>query len=314
MHLGTDLVGQHFPAGPVGLVHAVFDGDDRVTLGQARQVVGKTFGAEYLAFASQIVLTVLEELAGSAVQGQGHVFTQLVTSVGDGFGNSSQSIFVGGQVRRETTFVTHGGIQATGFEHGFQVMEDFGTHTQGVGKVLGTDRLHHELLDIDVVVRVFTAVDDVHHRHRHRVDARSTVKVGDVCVQRHALGLGSGFGGGQGYGENGVSAKRGLVLGAVEFDHGAVESLLVKGVFTQQQVADRAIDVGYGLEHALAQVTALVAITQFQRFTRTGGSTGRRAGAADDTAFEDYIGFYGGVATGVENLTALDVDDFCHRV
>jgi len=27
-------------------------------------------------------------------------------------------------------------------------------------------RLDHELLDVDVVVRMRTAVDDVHHRHR----------------------------------------------------------------------------------------------------------------------------------------------------
>ena len=131
-------------------------------------------------------------------------------------------------------------------------------------------------------------------------------------VQRHALGLGGSLGGGQGHGEDGVGAQLGLVLGTVQLNHGTVQGLLVGRVLAQQQVADRAVDVGHGLQYALAQVTALVAITQFQRFARTGGSTGRRAGAADDAVFEDYIGFYGGVATGVENLTALDVDDLCH--
>src|SRR5690606_40209159 len=87
LHLGADLVGQHLPAVPVGLVHTVFDGDDRVALGQARQVVGEAFGIEDLAFTGQVVLTILVELAGGAVQGQGHIVTQGVAGVGDSLGN-----------------------------------------------------------------------------------------------------------------------------------------------------------------------------------------------------------------------------------
>ena len=159
---------------------------------------------------------------------------------------------------------------------------------------------------------MFATVDDVHHRYRHRVHARRAVQVSDVRVQRHAFGLGSGLGRGQGYGEDGVGTQRRFVLGSVEGDHRAVQALLVDRVFAQQQVTDRAVDVANGLQYALAQVTALVAITQFQRFARTGGSTGRRTGAADDAVVEDYIRFYRRITTGVENLTAFDVDDFCH--
>ena len=161
---------------------------------------------------------------------------------------------------------------------------------------------------------MLAAIDDIHHRHGHRVHARSAIQVGDVCVQRHALGLSGSLGSGQGYGKDGVGAQGGFVLGTVEGNHRQVEGFLVSCIFTQQQVADRAIDVGHGLQHALAQVTALVAITQFQRFTRTGGGTGRRAGAAHDAAFENYIGFHSRVTTGIENLTAFDVDDLCHCV
>ena len=233
LHLLADLVGQDFPASPVGLVHAVFDGDDRVALGQAGQVVGKAFGAEYLAFAGQVVLTVLEELGGSAVQSQSDVGAQLVAGVGHGLGDGGQGIFVGSQVRREAALVTHGGVQATGLQHGFEVMEDLGTHAQGVGEVLGADRLNHELLDIDVVIGMLTAVDDVHHRYRHGVDARGAIQIGDVRVQRHALGLGGSLGRGQGHGEDGVGAQLGLVLGTVQLDHGAVQGFLVGRVLAQ---------------------------------------------------------------------------------
>ncbi|MNO86315.1 hypothetical protein D3C76_777110 [compost metagenome] len=230
----------------------------------------------------------------------------------DRFGDCRQGVFVGSQVRREATFVTHGGVQATGLQHGFQVMEDLGAHAQCVGEVLGADRLDHELLDIDVVVGVFAAVDDVHHRNRHGVLAGSAVEVGDVRVERYALGLGSSLGGSQGHGEDGVGAQLGLVLGTVEFDHRAVQSLLVSRILAQQQVTDRAIDVGHGLQYALAQVTALVAIAQLEGFAGASGGTGRRTGAANDTAVQDHIRLNGRVAAGVQDLTALDVDDLCH--
>ena len=314
LHFAADLVGQHFPASPVGLIHTILDGDDRVTLGQAGQIVRETFSIEDFAFASQVVIAILEELAGSAVQGQGDIVAQGVTGIGNGFGDGRQRVLVGRQVRREAAFITNRSAEATGLQHGFEVMENFGAHAQRIGEGFRANRLNHELLDVDVVIGMLAAVDDVHHRNGHRVDAWSAIQIGDVRVQRHALGLSSSLGRSQGHSEDGVGTQGSFVLSTVEGNHRQVEGLLVGGIFAQQQVADRAIDISHGLQHTLAQVTALVAITQFQRFTRTGGGTGRRAGAADDTPVENYISLHSRVTTGVENLTAFDVDDLCHCV
>ena len=91
-----------------------------------------------------------------------------------------------------------------------------------------------------------------------------------------------------------------------------LRGFLLGRILAQQQVTDRPIAVGHGLQHALAQVTALVAIAQFESLAGTGGSTGRGAGAADDAAVQDHVRFNGRVAAGVQDLTALDVDDLCH--
>ncbi len=131
-------------------------------------------------------------------------------------------------------------------------------------------------------------------------------------VQRHALGLGSRLGCRQGNGEDRVGAQLGLVFGAVQFDHGAIQVSLSAGITTNQQLTDGAIDIGDGLEHALAEVTALVAITQFQCFARTGRGAGGCTGAAHDAAFQNYVRFNGRVTARVQNLTALDINDFCH--
>src|SRR5690606_38029270 len=50
LYLLSDLVGHNVPARPVGLVHAIFDGNDRVALAQVGEVIGETGGVELLAF------------------------------------------------------------------------------------------------------------------------------------------------------------------------------------------------------------------------------------------------------------------------
>ncbi|MNI16248.1 hypothetical protein D3C73_695750 [compost metagenome] len=192
------------------------------------------------------------------------------------------------------------------------MVENLGAHAQTFRERLGANRLNHEFLDVDVVIGVLAAVDDVHHRNRHRVDTRGAVQVGDVSVQRQVLVLCCCLGRGQGNGEDRVGAQGTFVFSTVELDHCQIERFLVAWVHAFQQVADRTVDVGYGLQNALAQVTALVAIAQLERLTRASGSTGRRAGTADDAVVEKHVRFHGGIATGVENFTTFDVDDFSH--
>src|SRR5690606_20473650 len=170
----------------------------------------------------------------------------------------------------------------------------------------------YEVPAVDVVVVVLATVDDVHHRHRHAVLAGGAVQVGNVRVQRHALGLGGGLGGSQGHGEDGVGAQLGLVLGTVQFDHGAVQTFLIQGITADQQLADGTIDVGNRLEYALAQVTALVAVTQFQCFAGAGGGAGGGTGAAEDAAFQNHVCFNGRVTARVQYFTTLDFNDLRH--
>jgi hypothetical protein len=47
-----------------------------------------------------------------------------------------------------------------------QRVEHLGAHAHGLGDARRADRYDHELLEVDVVVGVHPAIDDVHHRHR----------------------------------------------------------------------------------------------------------------------------------------------------
>ena len=119
---------------------------------------------------------------------------------------------------------------------------------QRLAEARRADRHDHELLEVDVVVGVDAAVEDVHHRHRQHVG----VGPADVAVERQLQLGGGGPGHGQGDAEDGVGAEAGLVVGAVEGDQLGVDDALVERVEALDGVGDLAVDVADGVEHALA--------------------------------------------------------------
>ncbi len=124
--------------------------------------------------------------------------------------------------------------------------------------------------------------------------------------------FGGGAGGGHGDGEDGVGAELGLVVGAVDGDHGGVDEALVGGVHAGELGGEDGLDVFDGLEDAFAEVDGLVAVAQLDGLVLAGGGAGGDGGAADGSAVEDDVGFDGGVAAGVEDFACVDRDDLGH--
>ena len=102
-------------------------------------------------------------------------------------------------------------------------MEDFRTHAQALAEGLRTDRHDHEFLEVDGVVSMNAAIDDVHHRNGKHARGSTT----DVAIERQARSIGSRLGSGKRHPEDGVGAEARLVGRAVEFDHRLVDGDLV---------------------------------------------------------------------------------------
>ncbi len=187
-------------------------------------------------------------------------------------------------------------------------MEDLRAVAQRLGEARRAHRHDHEFLDVDAVVGMRAAVDDVHHRHRHGEIAAGV----QVAEQRLAAGRGRSFGCRHGNREDGVGAEAALVLGAVELDEAPVQRDLLGGVHAFDGGADLAVDVRHGLQHALAQVTRLVAVTQLDGLARAGGRAGRHAGAAHETALQHHVRLDGGVAARIQDLARAHFYDLRH--
>ena len=120
-----------------------------------------------------------------------------------------------------------------------QGVEDLRAHAQAFGEALGAGRQDHELLDVDRIVGVGAAVDDVHHRHRQDAGRDAA----DILVERQADRDGAGLGRGQDDAEDGVGAQAALVRRCRRASiSGLVDAALVLGVDAGQGVEDLAVD------------------------------------------------------------------------
>ena len=74
------------------------------------------------------------------------------------------------------------GVVAGALQRVLQRMEDFGAHAHGFGDARGADRHDHEFLEVDRIVGMHAAIDDVHHRHGQQRRARAA----DITIERRS--------------------------------------------------------------------------------------------------------------------------------
>ena len=152
------------------------------------------------------------------------------------------------------------------------------------------------------------AIDDVHHRHRQGPRRGAA----DIAIERHVEGFGRRLGAGQRHAEDGVGAEPALVRRAVEIDHDLVDQDLLLDRHVAERLEDLAVDGLDRLLHALAEIARLVAVAQFDRLMRAGGSARRHRRAAQRAVLQHHIDLDGGIAAAIENFAADDVDDGGH--
>ncbi len=213
-----------------------------------------------------------------------------------------------GDVRRKAAFVADRGRHAFVVDDFLQRMKNLGAVAHRFAKARCTDRDDHQLLQIEVVVGVRAAVDDVHHRYRHLHRSRAA----EITIQRQAAFLGGGARHRHADGQRGVGAEPALVVAAVEVDQCAVEKGLLARVEPEHRFTDFGIDVFDGTQHAFAEIAVLVAVAQLDRLARAGRRTTGHRGAAHRARFEQDVALDGRVTAAVEDFAPDDVNDCAH--
>ena len=140
-----------------------------------------------------------------------------------------------------------------------------------------------------------------------------SVDTADVAVQRHPQLVGRRLRHGQAGAEHRIGAQAGLVVGAVEIDQGTVDLALIERVETGDRVGDLEVDEADRGQHPLA-TEAGAAVAQLDRFVFAGGRAARHRGSPEGTGSQHDVDLNGRVATRVQDLAALNMEDLAHGV
>ena len=181
-------------------------------------------------------------------------------------------------------------------------MEHFDAGPQGLVERIEAERDDHELLDVDRVVRVAAAVDDVHHRDRKPVRPDSA----DVAKQRQEAGAGRRVRTSERTGQDGVGPQVRFVLGAVGLDHRMIDRRLVGHVEVDQRLGERFIDVLDGLADAFPEIAALgVGVAQLVGFVPARAGPAGDGGPPDGPVFQLDVDFDGRISAAVQDLAGI---------
>ncbi len=170
------------------------------------------------------------ELAAGRVESQQYLVARHVAGALDRIEHEVEGLRIGFGIRREAAFVTDCRVQTALLKQCFERLEDLGAAAQRLAKARHTDGQNHELLQIDVVVGVGAAVENVHQRHRQHTGRRTA----EVSVQRHTSVFCGGMRCRHGHGEHGIGAQATLGRRAVEVDQELVEARLIERIRAQQ--------------------------------------------------------------------------------
>lgn len=110
-----------------------------------------------------------------------------------------------------------------------------------------------------------------------------------------------------------LAPKRPLLGGAVELDHGLIQSALVGGVHADDLRSDLFVDGLDGIEGALALITGLVAIATLPSLGFAGGSAGRNQAVAQGAIIGFQQDFHGRVAAGIKDFASVNAFNNCHN-
>ena len=112
---------------------------------------------------------------------------------------------------------------------------------------------------------------------------------------------------GQRHAEDGVCAELRLGRRTVERDHGLVDTHLVGNVHADDGRGDHLVDILDGVQYALAQVTALVAVAELERFVLARRCAARNGCAAECAGYGTYFDLDGRVTSRIEDFSCMDL-------
>ena len=129
-------------------------------------------------------------------------------------------------------------------QHGLKVVKNFHAAAQSLTKGIHTNGLDHEFLNVDVVVGMGPAIENIHHRHWHAHGAATSQRV-DMPVQRYVLAGRRSLRRCQRDRQQRVGSEPRLIFGTVQIEHASIQIELIRCVDAPKTFAYLSVDEIY---------------------------------------------------------------------
>ena len=206
------------------------------------------------------------EFGRCRVHGDGNVGAGTETGLPDRSDDQLERLLVAFQVRRKSAFIANSCGQLAALEDFLQGMKNLDAPLQCFAESRCADRHDHEFLQVDAVVGMFAAVDDVHHRHGEDVSLHAA----EILVKLQSQGFGCRLGCSQRNGEDGIGAQPALVFGSIELGQKVVKSALIQDIEAFKFRSDQFIDVAHRIENAEAQIASRIFVPELDSLEGSG--------------------------------------------
>ena len=312
LDLVSQLLRHQLPAVPVFFVHSVLDGCDRILIAELLPILHELSRCKCPSGLRHLVdaLLICLPAAGCRIYGDDEIGPRLIPGVLDGGDHVVQHLELIFQVRSISALISH----CRGVSFLFQILSQLVIHlcapSEGFLERRRSYRHDHELLDIDGVRCMLSAVQDVHHRHRKR----RSVDPAEESVKRDTERCSSGLRTSQRNCQNGVRSEAALVFRAVQRHHLSLDTEDVRCVLSDEQVSYLVIDKRNCLCNALSAVTGLVTVSQLQGLINTCGCSAWSISVSYGPVLKMDLRLNGRVAPRIKDLAANNVNDLSPHV
>ena len=205
-----------------------------------------------------LFLFLVVELARRRIECDGDLLAGLVAGQLDGFENQLDGFAVRLERRSKSALVANRRVVSLLLQHALQRVEGLRRPAQRLAEALRAHGHDHEFLKVHVRVGVRAAVQHVQHRSGQHAGIHSA----QIAIQRDFKRLRHGARGGHRYRQNRIRAQLAFVRRSIQRNHRLVDQPLVRRIHPFQFRRNHRLHVRYGLQHALAEVVALVAVAQ----------------------------------------------------
>ena len=227
LETGAESGGDAPPSVPVLFTERILQEGDRVAVDPVFPEVDQLVGTHRTAAGlEKLVASVAPHLARGGIEADGDVVPDAVAGLLDGGDDDRDGFLIGLEVRGETALVTDAGAVPAIMEDALEGVKRLDAHADGFAKRRGTVGSDLELLEVQRVVGMAAAVEDIQARNRED----GGVGAAEGAVERQSASRSAGPCGGHRHAEDRVRPESRFVGASVHGDHPAIQGVLVRGV------------------------------------------------------------------------------------